>query len=294
VRNYDPLTGRFISEDPAEQLLNPYVFSNNNPVMFADPDGEFFGLIGGLVSWAASNTMIVAAAQASAISTGISASIQLATTGEINMSALGAAALTGFVSGGLNNFVGGAFQPGLMKTLAHGGVGGLTSSMSGGSFWNGFGAGAFAEITSGLVDGIDTSNSGISLARTASAGILGGTASAIGGGNFWTGFGIGAAQRLFNHDEPNHKNHEQGTIEETMEHNMRMSMKDYHREYDPKVAEFAKKHNLDWKVATSAGSFVISRMSGFGFIGTVVVKTFLSPLGSPRYFNDSDTVNESP
>jgi len=62
-RNYDPLTGRFITEDPAEQLLNPYVFSNNNPVMFADPDGEFFNLIfmaagayfGGQAAYNASN-----------------------------------------------------------------------------------------------------------------------------------------------------------------------------------------------------------------------------------------------
>ncbi len=39
ARYYDPTLGRFISADPARQGLNWYVYCNNNPLMFVDPDG---------------------------------------------------------------------------------------------------------------------------------------------------------------------------------------------------------------------------------------------------------------
>ena len=40
ARYYDPTLGRFISADPARQGLNWYVYCNNNPLMFVDPDGR--------------------------------------------------------------------------------------------------------------------------------------------------------------------------------------------------------------------------------------------------------------
>ena len=38
-RYYDPQTGRFITEDPAKDGTNWYVYCGNNPVMFVDPSG---------------------------------------------------------------------------------------------------------------------------------------------------------------------------------------------------------------------------------------------------------------
>ena len=41
-RYYDPEIGRFLQEDPAGQGLNPYRYCGNNPLMYTDPDGEWF------------------------------------------------------------------------------------------------------------------------------------------------------------------------------------------------------------------------------------------------------------
>ena len=39
-RYYDPSTGRFITEDPARDGVNWYVYCSGNPVMFIDPSGN--------------------------------------------------------------------------------------------------------------------------------------------------------------------------------------------------------------------------------------------------------------
>ena len=39
ARYYDPSIGRFITEDPARDGLNWYVYCSNNPIMFVDPSG---------------------------------------------------------------------------------------------------------------------------------------------------------------------------------------------------------------------------------------------------------------
>lgn len=47
ARDYDPVTGRFLSTDPAEpnlgepESLNRYAFANNNPYLYSDPSGRF-------------------------------------------------------------------------------------------------------------------------------------------------------------------------------------------------------------------------------------------------------------
>ena len=40
ARYYDPTTGRFTQQDPAEDGYNWYIYGNQNPVMFADCTGE--------------------------------------------------------------------------------------------------------------------------------------------------------------------------------------------------------------------------------------------------------------
>ena len=48
-RYYDPSLGRFLTEDPAGQGLNPYAYAGNSPLMYVDPDGEWFWLAGMII-----------------------------------------------------------------------------------------------------------------------------------------------------------------------------------------------------------------------------------------------------
>lgn len=53
-RYYDASTGRFLSRDPSQEGSNWYIYVDNNPLTFADPDGnEVISLIivGGLLVW---------------------------------------------------------------------------------------------------------------------------------------------------------------------------------------------------------------------------------------------------
>ena len=45
ARYYDPVTGRFISEDPGKQGDNWFAYCGDNPISYADDDGQFFGYI---------------------------------------------------------------------------------------------------------------------------------------------------------------------------------------------------------------------------------------------------------
>ncbi|MEU2060160.1 RHS repeat-associated core domain-containing protein [Streptomyces sp. NPDC013455] len=70
-REYDTTTGRFISVDPVGDLKDPqqingYAYSNNNPVTFSDPDGEFFDPISGAIMLA----VIAAVAAVAVVSNG--------------------------------------------------------------------------------------------------------------------------------------------------------------------------------------------------------------------------------
>ncbi|MEU0171671.1 polymorphic toxin-type HINT domain-containing protein [Streptomyces iakyrus] len=54
AREYDTTTGRFVSVDPIGDLKDPqqingYAYSNNNPVAFSDPTGEFLDTIIGII-----------------------------------------------------------------------------------------------------------------------------------------------------------------------------------------------------------------------------------------------------
>ncbi|WP_308311354.1 polymorphic toxin-type HINT domain-containing protein [Streptomyces sp. D2-8] len=72
ARDYDPVTGRFISVDPMVDYgqpatMNPYAYSNNAPATFSDPTGEFFPILIGIAARIAIQAAIRAAARRAAI-----------------------------------------------------------------------------------------------------------------------------------------------------------------------------------------------------------------------------------
>ena len=115
-RYYDPEIGRFVNEDPAGQGMNHYAYCGNNPLMYTDPDGEFFFLLAPLMS-AMINGAIQGAIYGAIIGGsvgGVNAAIhggnffqgmyQGATQGAM------AGALTGGIAGGINYMAGGAIN----------------------------------------------------------------------------------------------------------------------------------------------------------------------------------------
>ncbi len=48
-RYYNPYLGRWFNVDPALQMTNPYIYCGNSPMMYVDPDGEFWHIIIGAV-----------------------------------------------------------------------------------------------------------------------------------------------------------------------------------------------------------------------------------------------------
>ena len=138
-RYYDPKLGIFLSEDPAHQLMNPYVYAGNNPLKYVDPNGEEFTLLGA----------VIAAAWAAFTASAVSVATQYVMYGEVNWESVGQAAIMGAVSGGVAYGVGAAVTTlGLTsgadlaaRTLAHGVSSGVQSSAFGGDFGSGFASG---------------------------------------------------------------------------------------------------------------------------------------------------------
>lgn len=161
ARYYNPLLGRWFNPDPANQLTNPYIFCGNNPLMYVDPDGQFFWLaplIGALIS-AASYTIQVA------VSDGGFNNWNWGDFGK----GIATGAVSGIVGGWAANAVKGVFAAGAggfgvgaATGAAAGGVGGLTSGtldtwLNGGDlgegFLNGFKTGLIGGLSGGIIGG---------------------------------------------------------------------------------------------------------------------------------------------
>ncbi|WP_081227776.1 RHS repeat-associated core domain-containing protein, partial [Pseudoalteromonas luteoviolacea] len=92
---YDPVIGRFYSNDPVGwtpknpvMSFNRYLYVNNNPYKYTDPNGEFLNFIIG-----------------AAVGAAIEAGVQLATTGSIDKDSVMAAAAVGAVTGGVGGLL---------------------------------------------------------------------------------------------------------------------------------------------------------------------------------------------
>lgn len=150
-RDYDSVTGRMNSYDPADQSMSisGFAYCGNNPVMQVDPDGRF-----------AFMPFLMTALFTGHISGMISQS---------NGGSYGKGFITGALGGAAGYFAPIGFLPGLGYGAGTGAlVGGINSSMNGGNFWDGALSGG---ITGGLLGGVS-----------------GGIGALSKKANFWTGY----------------------------------------------------------------------------------------------------------
>ena len=213
-RLYDPVIRRFLSpdnfvQDPYNtQNFDRYGYVYNNPLMYADPSGEFFvaaaiavaaaivvngihNMINGIPFWYGMGKAGTMAAVSAVISFGI-----------------------GSVTSTITDSVGRA----MVQSVTHGVTGGIMSSIDGGKFGSGFAAGAVSSLVSSGVQAIGgtggyyldedytqlstfgSRNPDLLNAMTiAAGGLSGGLSSTIAGGSFWTGARQGLITSGLNH-----------------------------------------------------------------------------------------------
>jgi RHS repeat-associated protein len=189
-RGLDPVLGKWYQVDPkAEQAgyhMSPYCAMNNNPVTYADPEGDIAPLL-----------LLAIGAATGVLSNGLSNISNdqnfFAGSGKAAFwGAYGAAASFGVGEALLGT---GSFGHELLRAGAHGLTQGGISAAQGGNFWQGALSGS---IGSGISSGIDALG-GTAGHQILGGGLGGGIGSAISGGNFWQGFGQGVAVGAFNH-----------------------------------------------------------------------------------------------
>ncbi|WP_269531870.1 Ig-like domain-containing protein [Chitinimonas sp. BJYL2] len=204
-RIYDPVLGRFISADPFIQDLldyqnaNRYSYVLNDPLRLTDPSGQKFKLSKVIKIVAAIVVTVYAPTIAKAVwgeVIGGYAIVQGATAGFIAggiQSGTLKGAFVGALSGAAFARIGDAtaglkgFSGGVVKTLAHGMVGGAMSVAAGGDFESGFLSTAFATAAGGAL-GLDPSNSSVGKSSAIfMRALIGGAAAELAGGKFANG-----------------------------------------------------------------------------------------------------------
>lgn len=216
ARLYDPILHTFLSADALiadnsnPQNYNRYAYALNNPLMYADYDGNEVvittamvvtaAIIGGVIAgvsyvginlyngtaitWGGLTKSILVGAVSGVASMGIGQIAQSATT-----------AIFGTVKGTIQNGILLALTKGVMHGVAQGFIQGVSGGNAGQSFITAM-ATSVAGDAFGLL-GNDVSHSVVGKALFGS--VVGGITSNLQGGNFWEGATIGLTVSLLNH-----------------------------------------------------------------------------------------------
>jgi len=179
ARYYDPVIGRFISPDSIvqnpfdPQMLNRYSYCRNNPLIYTDPNGQFFGI-----------DDIIIGAIVGAIIGGAASAV---TGGDI---------LKGMAMGAIGGaFLGAAAGYGFVAEVAAGAVGGgVNAAIFGGDIGQGIMYGAIGAAVGygiGQLSGLGNANFKFAT-QVIGGGITSGTIAELTGGNFGQGFTAGA------------------------------------------------------------------------------------------------------
>ncbi|MEL6988214.1 MAG: RHS repeat-associated core domain-containing protein, partial [Bacteroidota bacterium] len=213
-RMYDPVIGQFLSPDnfvqdlENTQTFNRYAYAANNPLIYSDPNGEFFFLIpfvaGALTAvgiGATAATFIAAAVIGGATSVLVNG-IGNVLNGQPFFSGAGNAFALGAISGVLTFGIGeiGSSLGLAGTTVAHGVVGGFISELSGGDFIAGFASAAIGHSIAFVSGNLSAhyTRAWRSVVQVASGAISGGIASKLAGGSFIMGFKQGFITSLLN------------------------------------------------------------------------------------------------
>lgn len=192
-RNYDPALGRWMNIDPQAGRyvgISPFAAMGNNPVTFADPNGEE------LV------TSLIIGAVAGAVIGGTTTAIftEGADFGDILGGAL-IGAFSGVVTAGIGDAFAGApgilekggLLPGLGQAGTHALFQGSLSAAQGGNFLQGAATAAAASVVGSV------SASGGPVAQVTMGAFTGGATSLLTGGSFEQGFATGLTVSALNH-----------------------------------------------------------------------------------------------
>jgi RHS repeat-associated protein len=123
-RTYDPVTGRFLQPDPIvgnvthSDSLNPYAYSFNNPVAFADPSGysaisKIFGFISSIIATVVTLNPAIGVAVGASVTgliEGIEAGDGAGAVGSMIGGALQVATGMGYISADVSNAITMAYQ----------------------------------------------------------------------------------------------------------------------------------------------------------------------------------------
>jgi len=195
-RMYDAALCRFLSPDPFVQMpdysqsFNRYSYCLNNPLIYSDPNGEIL-------------VPILIGAAISVITNGINNTVN----DHPFFQGAGKAALIGGIGGAFSFGIGQAamgmsgFGKVAFQTIAHGHLGGMMSGMSGGTYGQGFLAGAAGSLVATGVGAVskDASKAVQTIGTVGSGALAGGIGAEIAGGNFWDGARNGAISAGLNH-----------------------------------------------------------------------------------------------
>jgi hypothetical protein len=206
------MLGRMLSPDPYvadgtySQDFNRYSYARNNPLSYPDPSGEFIfsALLPGV------GIFIDAALWGAVIGgAGYTASVAFSDGGFNNWDngsfwkSVGIGAISGVATAGIGEIFGAVGSNGitgeLMRAQFHGVANGTISEFSGGSFWQGYAAGALGSAAGSAFMMYGGSFANSSLGTYAFSAAAGGVGAAATGGNFWEGAAIGVMGAGLNH-----------------------------------------------------------------------------------------------
>ncbi len=197
-RIYDAKLGRFLQADPVIQFpdytqsWNSYSYVLNNPLAYTDPSGYILGAVGGILGGVVGFIACGpgCAVKGAAIGAGLGTSADVlrrgGSLGQALLAGVSAAAFT-FAAGGLFPGVDATFGQVLLYGLQMGVIGGITTTLQGGNFGNGFLVAGTAALVGGALARSGWFQGLTKAGKFVTSSVVGGTVSRITGGKFANG-----------------------------------------------------------------------------------------------------------